>query len=264
MLPPLTISDFLARCDASAGRVAEIAGQMPPNTVTALADLRAMFATDLIRRPAEMTGYLEVAHAELMTALRGAAQHDAGRVVRIRAEDGFDYSMTPRKALRRELDHAIDHLNQIDQWTAWHDHGTAPVPTDGWAGSDSVIGDDREPIQRADLDAWLWRIDITWQILVRRSASLPAELLDWTPPEADAWTLRQVLRHVGRASMHTGSITTCPTSPSPVTRKRASASTGRSQRSVRTTRASSRASSDATARSSNPRGQSMPCWMPNR
>ncbi len=29
------------------------------------------------------------------------------------------YTYTPRKILRRVLDHALDHLNQIDQWLAW-------------------------------------------------------------------------------------------------------------------------------------------------
>ena len=29
------------------------------------------------------------------------------------------YTYTPRKPLRRVLDHALDHLNQIDQWQLW-------------------------------------------------------------------------------------------------------------------------------------------------
>ena len=46
------------------------------------------------------------------------------------AADGYTYS--PRKALRRVLDHALDHLNQIDQWLTWRRDGLVPTPTDGW------------------------------------------------------------------------------------------------------------------------------------
>src|SRR4029079_9517806 len=40
------------------------------------------------------------------------------------------YTYTPRKSLRRVLDHALDHLNQIDQWPTWQRHAVAPTPTD--------------------------------------------------------------------------------------------------------------------------------------
>src|SRR5207247_8459879 len=35
------------------------------------------------------------------------------------------YTYTPRKPLRRVLDHALDHLNQIDQWQRWRQFGRA-------------------------------------------------------------------------------------------------------------------------------------------
>jgi hypothetical protein len=38
-----------------------------------------------------------------------------------------------RHVLRRVLDHALDHQNQIDQWLAWQHAGVVPVPTDSWA-----------------------------------------------------------------------------------------------------------------------------------
>jgi hypothetical protein len=41
------------------------------------------------------------------------------------------YTYTPRKPLRRVLDHALDHLNQIDQWQRWRREGVVPTPTDG-------------------------------------------------------------------------------------------------------------------------------------
>jgi hypothetical protein len=69
------------------------------------------------------------------------------------------YTYTPRKALRRVLDHALDHLNQIDQWLAWQREGVVPAPTDGWVGSSVTLPGDLLPISSSDLDAWLWRID---------------------------------------------------------------------------------------------------------
>src|SRR5215813_14156444 len=42
------------------------------------------------------------------------------------------YTYTPRKVLRRVLDHSLDHLNQIDQWLTWRRDGVVPTPTDGW------------------------------------------------------------------------------------------------------------------------------------
>ena len=88
------------------------------------------------------------------------------------------YTYTPRKALRRVLDHALDHLNQIDQWLAWQRHGVVPTPTDGWVPSTVTLPDDRLPLAPADLDAWLWRIDQAARLVVRRAAELSEVELD--------------------------------------------------------------------------------------
>src|SRR2546426_11791439 len=64
-----------------------------------------------------------------------------------------------RKALRRVLDHALDHLNQIDQWLVWQRDGVVPTPTDGWVGSSVTLPGDLLPLSSSDLDAWLWRVD---------------------------------------------------------------------------------------------------------
>ena len=45
------------------------------------------------------------------------------------------YTYTPRKVLRRVLDHSLDHLNQIEQWLRWRRDGLVPTPTDGWVPS---------------------------------------------------------------------------------------------------------------------------------
>src|SRR3989442_10307922 len=63
------------------------------------------------------------------------------------------YTYTPRKPLRRVLDHALDHLNQIDQWQRWRREGVVPIPTDGWAPSTVTLPEDRLPLTAAGLDA---------------------------------------------------------------------------------------------------------------
>ena len=193
------LNDWLPLVAASTARTREIAGGggLHADVLTSLADLKAVFAHDLRPRPAALVPYLERARADMMDELRRAGEHDAARVVHIQSEDGYDYAMTPRKALRRELDHVLDHLNQIEQWIAWQDHGTVPTPTDGWAPSGQMLDDDRLSLTEAELTAWLWRVDISWELLIRRVAQLTSEQIEWQPPDG-GWSLRRVIYHVGR------------------------------------------------------------------
>ena len=110
------------------------------------------------------------------------------------------YTYTPRKPLRRVLDHALDHLNQIDQWRRWRQDGVVPTPTDGWAPSTVTLPEDRLPLTAIDLDAWLWRIDQAMLLLTERAASLGEDELDWLPPDG-GWPLRRVLHHVARSEL---------------------------------------------------------------
>ena len=110
------------------------------------------------------------------------------------------YTYTPRKPLRRVLDHALDHLNQIEQWERWRRDGVVPTPTDGWAPSTVTLPEDRLPLTAADLNAWLWRIDMAVRRLAERAAALDADGLDWQPPDG-GWPLRRVLHHVARSEL---------------------------------------------------------------
>ena len=110
------------------------------------------------------------------------------------------YTYTPRKPLRRVLDHALDHLNQIEQWERWRRDGVVPTPTDGWAPSTVTLPEDRLPLTAADLNAWLWRIDMAVRRLAERAAALDADELDWRPPDG-GWPLRRVLHHVARSEL---------------------------------------------------------------
>lgn len=107
------------------------------------------------------------------------------------------YTYTPRKVLRRVLDHALDHLNQIDQWLAWQRDGLVPTPTDGWVGSSVTLPGDLLHLSSSDLDAWLWRIDQAARLVRQRAGELTEAELDWPPPDG-GWPLRRVLHHLAR------------------------------------------------------------------
>jgi len=110
------------------------------------------------------------------------------------------YTYTPRKPLRRVLDHSLDHLSQIEQWHRWRHEGVVPTPTDGWVGSTVTLPEDRLPLTPSDLDAWLWRIDLAVGLMIERARHLGDEELDWQPPDG-GWPLRRVLHHVARSEV---------------------------------------------------------------
>jgi hypothetical protein len=138
--------------------------------------------------------HLQAAHTEARHHLVHLRAHEPTVEVRAALES---YAYTPRKVLRRVLDHAFDHLNQIDQWLMWRRDGITPTPTDGWAPSQVTLPEDRLPLAATDLDAWLWRIDQATRLLIQRAASLSDADLDWPPPDG-GWPLRRVLHHVAR------------------------------------------------------------------
>ena len=181
--------------------------------------VRMVAAWALVPAPRDPVRHLEVAHARTRSHLGRLLDHDAAREVPsvmtdelfsrltdprpapLRAAAGVHrYTYTPRKTLRRVLDHALDHINQIDQWRAWRSAGVAPTPTDGWAPSTVTLPEDRLPLSRADLDAWLWRIDQAARLLAQRAAALTPAELDWMPPDG-GWPLRRVFHHVARSEL---------------------------------------------------------------
>jgi hypothetical protein len=125
---------------------------------------------------------------------------DPAKRKRIDYTAAVSYTYTPRKPLRRVLDHALDHLNQIDQWQLWRRDGVVPTPTDGWAPSTVTLPEDRLPLRATDLDTWLWRIDQAMRLLTQRAATLGPDDLDWQPPDG-GWPLRRVLHHVARSEL---------------------------------------------------------------
>ena len=150
----------------------------------------------------EPVRHLEEAHAQARTHLTRLTVHDPSREIPSFMTDELftrltdapprpltapasvgRYTYTPRKALRRVLDHALDHLNQIDQWLAWQRDGVVPTPTDGWVGSSVTLPGDRLPLSSSDLDAWLWRVDQAARLVRQRAGELTEAELDWRPPQ---------------------------------------------------------------------------------
>jgi len=178
---------------------------------------RAVAAWTLAPAPQDPARHVETAHAQARRHLVRLTRHDPAREVLAVMTDELFFRLTdarpapltapagvtrfvytPRKALRRVLDHALDHLSQIDQWLAWQHHGVVPTPTDGWAPSTVTLPDDRLPLAPADLDAWLWRIDQATRLVVRRAEQLSLAELEWLPPDG-GWPLRRVLHHLARS-----------------------------------------------------------------
>jgi len=97
--------------------------------------VRMVAAWTLVPAPRDPAVHLETAHARASAHLNRLTVHDPAREAAsvmtnelfVRLTDSrpapltrpagvHRYTYTPRKVLRRVLDHALDHLNQIDQW----------------------------------------------------------------------------------------------------------------------------------------------------
>jgi len=181
---------------------------------------RMVAAWTLKPAPVDPVAHVEAGHADARRNLVRLLEHDPAAEVRSPMTNQLfsrlterrtgqaridytsvgTYTYTPRKPLRRVLDHALDHLNQIDQWQLWRRASVVPTPTDGWAPSTVTLPEDRLPLTPADLDTWLWRIDQAVRLLTQRAAGLTPDELDWPPPDG-GWPLRRVLHHVARSEM---------------------------------------------------------------
>jgi DinB superfamily len=173
------------------------AAELAAATLRELANTEISLTLDLAPMPLDAGAHVRAAHEWARPYLERLTAHAPAHLVAV--DEAHSY--TPRKILRRVLDHALDHLNQIEQWLAWQRQGVAPTPTDGWATSAQTFPEDLSPVSPRELDSWLWRIDVTVALLARRADALTAEQLDWIPP-AGGWTLRQMLRHAASAERY--------------------------------------------------------------
>jgi hypothetical protein len=187
----------LAELGLSTQRTLRSMSSVDPAALSSLADMEALGALNLEPMPVDPLQHLRVGFVKTRPYLERLGQHDPARTSRISERDGYVYPMTPRKILRRVLDHTLDHMNQIDQWIDWQSEGVAPRPTDGWAPSGVTFDEDHVPLTETELAAWLWRIDRAIGLLIHRAACLSAAQLTWQPPDG-SWTLHRVLHHVAR------------------------------------------------------------------
>ncbi|GHO77909.1 hypothetical protein KSD_56800 [Ktedonobacter sp. SOSP1-85] len=171
-------------------------GKLEMTRFQELTATEAALAAKLHLWPLDPGEHLLAAHAYARPYLERLVQHDPTHLVLVDTE----HSYTPRKILRRVLDHALDHLNQIDQWLAWQRQGIIPIPTDGWATSAETLPEDLQSLSTAELQAWLWRIDLVISLVAQRTQQLSMGELDWTPPDG-GWSLRQVLHHLALAEV---------------------------------------------------------------
>ncbi|HEX5165345.1 MAG TPA: hypothetical protein VFV93_08115, partial [Thermomicrobiales bacterium] len=141
----VTRATLIDRLADSRARVLEraAAGTLDEQALARLADAEARFALVLRPAPRDPARNLLEAHGLARPYLERLLTHDPAVEVIVNAEG---YSYTPRKVLRRVLDHALDHLNQIDQWRRWRETGAVPTPTDGWASSLVTFAEDRVPL----------------------------------------------------------------------------------------------------------------------
>lgn len=199
MIEQATGEELFTRLADSRARVLALArdGRLAPAALRWMADDVAAAAFDLHPMPVDPAAHVRAGYAFMRPYLERLPRHDPTRAVSVANEDGTTYHFRPRTVLRRVLDHALDHLDQIDQWLAWQAHGVVPTPADGWASSQDQLAEDALPLTQADLQAWLWRLDLVWGLLARRAARLTPAQLDWAPA-ADQWSLRRVLHHVAR------------------------------------------------------------------
>ena len=174
------------------------AGRVDTKKLRHVADTEAELMLTLHPIPKDVAAHTRAAHAYARPYLERLPMHDP--TYEVVATDG-EHRYTPRKVLRRVLDHALDHLNQLEQWLLWQLQGIVPTPTDGWADSATTLEEDYFPITSADLSAWLWRIDLVVALVAQRAEQLSLQQLDWTPPNG-GWSLRHMLHHLASAEIY--------------------------------------------------------------
>jgi hypothetical protein len=111
---------------------------------------------------------------------------------RPRLADDDERIYTPHKAIRRHVDHLIDHLAHIEAILS----GNSTI-ADGWHGSRVTVSSDLAPFMEADLNEARQRLTRLAQIYAVRLGSLPAAA--WDAPHEGDWTVRQIVEHVGPA-----------------------------------------------------------------
>jgi hypothetical protein len=103
--------------------------------------------------------------------------------------DTGDRLYTPNKALRRYVDHLVDHLAQIEALVA----GAAPE-ADHWHGSGVTLDSDWGRFSEADLNEARQRLRRLGQLYELRLNALSE--VEWTRDRDPEWSIRAIVEHV--------------------------------------------------------------------
>jgi hypothetical protein len=107
---------------------------------------------------------------------------------RPRVSDDGERIYTPHKAVRRQADHLLDHLAEVEAVVAG-----APTQPDVWHGSLVTTPADLAPFTEIDLDEARQRLTrLARTFRLRLLAAGPGE---WDRPRA-GWTLREIAEHL--------------------------------------------------------------------
>jgi hypothetical protein len=106
------------------------------------------------------------------------------------SEDG-DRIYTPQKAIRRQSDHLLDHLAEVEAVLAG-----VPTEPDKWHGSLVTTHADLAPFTELDLDEARQRLSRLGRTLHLRL--LAAGSAEWDRPRA-GWTLREIAEHLSNS-----------------------------------------------------------------
>jgi hypothetical protein len=103
-------------------------------------------------------------------------------------EDG-ERVYTPNKVLRRQADHLIDHLAEVEALLAGE-----PTEPDHWHASAVTLGGDLAPVTEEDLNEAGQRLRRLARLFVLRYAAAGPQA--WDEPRGPNWTLRAIAEHL--------------------------------------------------------------------
>lgn len=104
------------------------------------------------------------------------------------SEEG-DREYTPSKVIRRQADHIIDHLAEVEEVLSGH-----PRMPDEWAASAVTFESELAPFAHSDyLEAAQRLRRLARVFFLRYEAAGPEE---WDRPRGESWTLREIADHL--------------------------------------------------------------------
>lgn len=122
-----------------------------------------------------------------------------GKPIEVSVEGEPSRTYTPHKAIRRVVDHLVDHLAEVEARLV-----DRPTEPDAWHGSMVTTACDLATFTQEDLDearSRLRRLALIWDVRLR---ALDDQKLD--QPAGKSWTLRQIAFHVADSAFYADSV----------------------------------------------------------